>query len=97
MKKICSILLLLLSVVLPAVADSGSASAVRYVVAATDSGKGQLTIENGTENAYVFRIYSITGQVVKVVEVKSGSETVVLPKGFYIISSELGSQKIVVR
>lgn len=71
--------------------------AVDYVVTSMSAGKGILTIENNTDAACRFTIYSITGQVVKVVVVKPGNERVELAKGFYIVKSEYGSQKVVVR
>ncbi len=47
------------------------------------SGKGQLTIQS--EDAKSVSIYSITGQLVKKVEV-SGTKTIALPQGFYLVN-----------
>lgn len=47
------------------------------------SGKGELTIQS--EDAKSVVIYSITGQLVKKVEV-SGSKTIALPQGFYVVN-----------
>ena len=75
----------------------GQQRAVDYVVSAATSGKGVLTIENNTDSACRFTIYSITGQVVRALTVKPGVERVELQRGFYIVKSEYGSQKVVVR
>ena len=82
-----------LAMSMPVVAQQRAA--VDYVVTSTTSGKGVLVIENNTESVCRFTIYSITGQVVLVV--KPGNERVELQKGFYIVKSEYGSQKVVVR
>ncbi len=47
------------------------------------SGKGQLTIQS--EDAKSVSVYSITGQLVKKVNV-SGSKTIALPQGFYLVN-----------
>ena len=78
-----------LAMSMPVVAQQRAA--VDYVVTSTTSGKGVLVIENNTESVCRFTIYSITGQV------KPGNERVELQKGFYIVKSEYGSQKVVVR
>lgn len=84
-----------LAMSMPVVAQQRAA--VDYVVTSTTSGKGVLVIENNTESVCRFTIYSITGQVVRVLVVKPGNECVELQKGFYIVKSEYGSQKVVVR
>lgn len=84
-----------LAMSMPVVAQQRAA--VDYVVTSTTSGKGVLVIENNTESVCRFTIYSITGQVVRVLVVKPGNERVELQKGFYIVKSEYGSQKVVVR
>lgn len=79
-----------LAMSMPVVAQQRAA--VDYVVTSTTSGKGVLVIENNTESACRFTIYSI-----RVLVVKPGNERVELQKGFYIVKSEYGSQKVVVR
>lgn len=96
-KAFLSILLLVSSAVLPMSFHAEEIAPVRCTVEVSGQGKGRLTIENNTENAYTFKVYSITGQLVYSVTLKSGKDAVVLPKGFYIVKSELGSQKVVVR
>lgn len=78
-------------------AEPASQPSVRYEVVATTSGKGILHIYNNDDHPCTFVIYSITGQVVRTIIVKSGSEKVELAKGFYIVKSDYGSTKIVVR
>lgn len=96
MRKMILALVLMLAA-LPSIQAYAQQRAVGYVVSATTSGKGVLTIENNTESACRFTIYSITGQVVRELTVKPGTERVELQRGFYIIKSEYGSQKVVVR
>ena len=44
-----------------------------------------------------FYIYSITGQVVKIVSVSSGETIVELPKGYYIVKCEHWSKQAIVK
>jgi hypothetical protein len=67
-----------------------TAPAVR--IAANSNGV-QLTAHEATR----FDIYSITGQLIRSVEVKSETLTVELPTGCYIVRCPQGSQKVVVR
>ena len=68
-----------------------------YVVTSATSGKGVLAMESDPGAVCRRTMYSITGQVVRVLVVKPGNERVELQKGFYIVKSEYGSQKVVVR
>ena len=58
---------------------------------------GTLTLENNTGKSVTFTVYSITGQAVKTVTLKSDSATVALPQGFYIVKSDEGTVKVVVK
>ncbi len=96
MKKVFAILLLALA--LPVVSVfAEQRAAVEYVVTSVAGGRGVLTIENNTDTQCRFTVYSITGQVVRTLVVKPGSEKVELAKGFYIVKSDYGSHKVVVR
>lgn len=55
----------------------------------------ELTAQQG--HTYTFQIYSITGQLVKSVTVTSGTETIALPQGYYIVKCSEWSKKAVVR
>lgn len=44
-----------------------------------------------------FEVYSITGQLVKRVEVEAGSEKVELPNGCYIVRCPRWSKKVIVK
>lgn len=66
-------------------------------VSVTTNRPGTLTIENFTDKAYTFTIYSITGQAVRTVELKNDSTTIKLPQGFYIVKSENGTMKVAVK
>ena len=70
--------------------EQTQAAAVR--VSASSSGV-QLTAHESTR----FDIYSITGQLIKSLEVKLETVTVELPTGCYIVRCPQGSQKVVVR
>lgn len=59
--------------------------------------KGLLAIENNTGKACTFIVYSITGQVVRKVETDVRNVELNLPQGFYIVKSELGTKKVVVK
>ena len=100
MKQILLFIFLLLS---SAVTTQGAEAPekkepVRYVVSEAGGGKGCLSVENNSGKDCKFRVYSITGQLVAVVEsTGKDSASVVLQKGFYVVSSEFGNRKIVVR
>lgn len=100
MKQILLFIFLLLS---SAVTTQGAEAPekkepVRYVVSEAGGGKGCLSVENNSGKDCKFRVYSITGQLVAVVETTGkDSASVVLQKGFYVVSSEFGNRKIVVR
>ena len=74
-----------------------SADDVKPVAVAVSAGTGTLTLENNTDKTSTFTVYSITGQVVKTVTLKSDSLTVALPQGFYIVKSEDSTVKVVVK
>ncbi len=73
------------------------ASTEKPVAVNVSAGTGTLTIENNTGKSSTFTVYSITGQVVKSVTLKSDSVTVSLPQGFYIIKGEENTVKVVVK
>lgn len=59
---------------------------------------GGLELSASNDNAQVFLIYSITGQLVKTVSVSAAShETVSLPGGCYVVRCQVWAKKIVVR
>ena len=65
---------------------------------AAQGGEGRIVFTAGNSDA-VFNVYSITGQLVKVVKVGAEQRTTVeLPKGFYIVKcGNQWSRKVVVR
>lgn len=58
---------------------------------------GGIEISNPYDIARFFYIYSITGQMVKSLEVTDGTVTVNLPQGCYIVKCDKWSKKIIVR
>lgn len=48
-------------------------------------------------NVTRFSIYSITGQIIKSVEVSDGTVTVELPKGYYIVKCDEWVKRVVIR
>lgn len=71
---------------------------LQSVEATVQGGVGHITLIAGA-NDVVFNIYTITGQVVRVVRVPADSHsTLELPKGFYIVKcGSQWSRKVVVR
>lgn len=65
---------------------------------AAQGGEGKIVFTAGNSDA-TFNVYSITGQLVKVVKVSAEQRvTVDFPKGFYIVKcSNQWSRKVVVR
>jgi len=67
-------------------------------VATVSTANGEMEISNPGNESMRFHIFSITGQMVKAVEVSSGERvTVDLPSGCYIVKCSQWSKKIVVR
>lgn len=105
MKKILLILTMTLSlmaasvctVAMPA-AQSDVASSLAVAQPTVRALHGGLELGNPLEGAMTFAIYSITGQLVKQVDVAAGSAVSVdLPTGCYIVKCAKWSKKIVVR
>lgn len=104
MKRLAHISLLTLAIALAAVVSSPCALAEQRIESVSTSGpsatgeQGHIVFTAGGSEA-VFSIYSITGQIIRVVHVSSGSRaTVDLPRGFYIVKcNNLWSRKVVVR
>lgn len=60
-----------------------------------DKGYVELTAPDG--EAVKFEIFSITGQLVKSITVKSSTVKVDLPKGFYIIKCETWTKRVMIK
>ena len=97
MKKCLILLVVALSAALSVQAQTEIRDKQPVAVAVSSEQMGVLTIVNNSGKATRFTIYSLTGQVVKVVELKSGKADISLSRGFYIVRSENGSQKVVVK
>lgn len=97
MKRCLLLFAVALSVVMSVQAQTEVREKQPVTVAVSSDQMGVLTIENNSGKATRFTVYSLTGQVVKVVELKSGKADISLPRGFYIVRSENGSQKVVVK
>ncbi len=105
MKKAVIILMIALcGVTFPcmrAVAQSGDSENVSVPVAITTpslkSGTGQIELISATDEQTTFFIYSITGQLIKRVNVTSGAVTVELKRGYYIVKCEKWSKRAVVK
>lgn len=86
-------------------ADAVNAPAIMAVAVVNQDGKPSVKVHSygvelivpSNDREYNFRIYSITGQVVKSVRLSEGKELVELPQGCYIIKCEAWSKKIVIR
>lgn len=105
MKKVVLILALTMGLGLSSVSVAGMPAAqgdiASSLAAAQPSARGvhsAIELGNPLETAVVFQIYSITGQLVKTVDVSAGSVlTVDLPTGCYIVKCSKWSKKIIVR
>lgn len=64
------------------------------IIKVTPGGELELTALNSTTR---FDIYTITGQLVKTLELRNETERVQLPSGCYIVRTQDRSQKIVIR
>lgn len=100
MKRIVLVILLCAMLWAPAVIASPPDNVYRLeqqMEATVQGGAGHITLFAGT-NDVVFSIYTITGQVVRVVRVAADSRvTLELPKGFYIVKcGSQWSRKVVV-
>lgn len=60
-------------------------------------GHGQAEFIVSGSKQIKFQIYSITGQLVKSVDLADGSVVVELPRGLYIVKCDLWSKQIVVK
>lgn len=94
-KKILSLLLCLFSGIM--YLSAGQVERVAEKPFAVSASGGSLTIVNNTGKDATFVVYAITGQVVKSIEVKNDSTTLALPRGFYIVKSDSGAVKVVVK
>lgn len=61
------------------------------------SPNGVELIVDADSGEFNFRIYSITGQVIKTLKLSEGSEMIELPQGCYIVKCEVWSKKIIIR
>ena len=69
----------------------------RKPVSVDTSSPGALNIRNNSGREITFTVYSITGQVVRTVELKGDSIAVALPQGFYVLKCDYGTMKVVVK
>ncbi len=105
MKKILLILTMTLgltaasvcAVAMPAV-QSDVASSLTVAQPTVRALHGGIELGNPLESSVTFAVYSITGQLVKQVDVAAGSQlSVDLPTGCYIVKCSKWSKKIVVK
>lgn len=61
------------------------------------SGNGVIVLNNNSEEAVTFNIYSITGQMIKSVTIQGGNSNIDLPKGFYIVKCNQWSKRVIVK
>lgn len=100
--RILTILMLALAVPQPAdgnerVRTDSRASSEVSVPQLKVSPYGVELIVEADSGEFNFRIYSITGQVVKTLKLSEGSELIELPQGCYIVKCEAWSKKIIIR
>lgn len=59
--------------------------------------RGGIQLSAITSETVHFEIYSITGQLVKAVELRNDSQTIELPNGCYIVKCQHWSKKVLVK
>lgn len=101
MRRILSILILAL-----ALATSSAVGAAAAPVADLSASvptaqvkvvQGGVELSVADDAAETFHIYSITGQMIKAVDLQQGTRQVELPRGCYIIKCSKWSKKVVVK
>lgn len=104
MKKLMTSITLALALMMPGVeavaAPAATHDGVSSSITAQPSAKpvhGGLELTVPGDDTVTFTIYSITGQVIKTVNVGGGSAHVELPKGCYIIKCARWSKKVIVK
>lgn len=105
MKKILASILLLAIAASPMVASAnadtvrqGGIESVAENVASVTTSHGEMTITNPNEKSMKFYIFSITGQMIKSIEIGGGDHMIIeLPNGCYIVKCDQWSKKIIVK
>ncbi len=59
--------------------------------------EGRITLSVGADASYTFYIFSITGQLLKRIDVSKESVDVELPSGCYIVKCTKWSKKVIVK
>lgn len=80
-----------------AVTDNGVHTELSATTVSIKVGHGQAELIVNGSKPIKFQIYSITGQLVKSVDLADGSVMVELPRGLYIVKCDLWSKQIVVK
>lgn len=83
------------SMAIPVVAQAAEQHVVTQPTATAEP--GCIVFEVSGDKPVKFSIYSITGQVVKVVNASPGRTVVEMPRGYYIVKCEDRSTQVVVR
>lgn len=102
MKKILAILLVLCSVTATPIVTAAAPVSSRVEAVSNEpqvlGGKGSITLIAGDEDA-TFRLYSVTGQLLRTVKVSAqGRVTIDMKKGFYLVKcAGHWSHKVVVK
>lgn len=100
MKKQILALVLLLAPVAPTAFQAFCAPVLEHRVAEQPEvsvDKGYLELRAPEGMSVTFEVYSITGQIIKSVTVKSGVSRLELPKGFYIIKCERWTKRVMIK
>ncbi|MBQ9076719.1 MAG: hypothetical protein IJY31_02620 [Muribaculaceae bacterium] len=72
-------------------------SSIASSVPVLKSGEGHIELTVPCDEPVTFHIYSITGQLIKTITVVSGTSSVELRRGYYIVKCEKWSKQAVVR
>lgn len=99
MKNFAAILLTLLALtaVNPMPVQANADERIEANAPQLKAASGYIELTVSSETTFTFHIFSITGQLIKRVEVSDGSLQVELPAGCYIVKCEKWSKKVIVK
>lgn len=83
--------------VLASVTDDGVRQELVSTTATAKAGQGQVELTVDGNELVKFHIYSITGQLVKTVQLTDGKVAIELPRGLYIVKCDKWSKQIVIK
>lgn len=81
----------------PAAAAAPTGQTIQAPTASVAAMHGRIELSVSADTPVRFYIYSITGQLVKAVDLAQGTVAIELPRGYYIVKCSEWSRQVVVR